>query len=247
VSLGSGVAGPTVILSPDGKRIVFVSEGPERTRRLYTRLLDQPKAIELAKTEGAYEPFFSPDAQWVGFYAPGKLKKTRIDGGEPVSLCDAPDGRGASWGEDGNIIANLQPNSVLWQVPSGGGNATPVSELGLGEGSHRWPQVLPGGHAVLFNVSNTVSSNFDESAIAVLSLKDHRKKMVLERAGYFPRYLSSGHLVYVSKGMLFAAPSPPGALCTPPFPAPPKLPTCKRVSWAIVMDLATRERSRHSS
>jgi serine/threonine-protein kinase len=206
VSLGSGVAGPTVILSPDGKRIVFVSEGPDRTRRLYTRLLDQPKAIELAKTEGAYEPFFSPDAQWVGFYAQGKLKKTRIDGGEPVSLCDAPDGRGASWGEDGNIIANLQPQSVLWQVPSGGGNASPVSELGVGEVTHRWPQVLPGGHAVLFSVNNTVSSNFDESAIAVLSLKDHRKTMVLEHAGYFPRYLSSGHLVYVSKGMLFAAP-----------------------------------------
>jgi serine/threonine-protein kinase len=205
-SLGLGVAGPTVILSPDGKRMVFVSESPGITRRLYTRLLDQPNAIELAKTEGAYEPFFSPDGQWVGFYAQGKLKKTRIDGGAPVSLCDAPEGRGASWGEDANIIANLQPNSVLWQVPSGGGNATPVSELGLGEGSHRWPQVLPGAHAVLFSVSNGVSSNFDESAIAVLSLKDHRKKMVLEHAGYFPRYLSSGHLVYVSKGMLFAVP-----------------------------------------
>jgi serine/threonine-protein kinase len=205
VSLSSGAPGPAVVLSPDGKRIAFVSEGADGTRRLYTRLLAQPKAIELAKTEGAYEPFFSPDGQWVGFYAQGKLKKTRMDGGEPVSLCDAPEGRGASWGEDGNIIANLQPQSVLWQVPSGGGNPTPISELGVGEGTHRWPQVLPGGNAVLFSLNNTVSTNFDESSIAVLSLKDHRKKIVLDHAGYFPRYLSSGHLVYVSKGTLYAA------------------------------------------
>jgi serine/threonine-protein kinase len=159
----------------------------------------------IGEDRGCVRTFFSPDGQWVGFYALGKLKKTRIDGGEPVSLCDAPDGRGASWGEDGNIVANLQPQSVLSLVPSGGGIATPISELGVGEGTHRWPQVLPGGNAVLFSVNNTVSTNFEESAIAALSLKDHRKKMVLEHVGYCPRYLSSGRLVYVSKGTLFAA------------------------------------------
>src|SRR5437867_5802860 len=114
VSLGSTM-GPTVILSPDGARLVFVSQGADGARRLFTRRLDQPKAVRLSGTEGAYAPFFSPDAQWVGFFAVGKLKKTRIDGGEPVSLCDAPAGRGASWGEDNYIIAALDTEAGLSQ------------------------------------------------------------------------------------------------------------------------------------
>jgi len=95
VTLGSAT-GPAVILSPDGTRLVFSSQGTDSTRRFFTRLLDQPKAVPLSGTEGAYAPFFSPDGQWVGFFAAGKLKKTRIDGGDPISLCDAPSGRGAS-------------------------------------------------------------------------------------------------------------------------------------------------------
>jgi serine/threonine-protein kinase len=116
VMLGSGI-GPSVILSPDGTRLVFVSQGKDETRRLFTRRLDQPKAVQLPGTEGAYAPFFSPEGQWVGFFGQGKLKKTRIDGGEPVSLCDAPSGRGASWREDGSIIAALESQSGLSQVP----------------------------------------------------------------------------------------------------------------------------------
>jgi serine/threonine-protein kinase len=204
VSLGSST-GPSVILSPDGTRLVFVSQGPDRVPHLFTRPLDQPKATPLAKTEGAYAPFFSPDGQWVGFFAQGKLKKTRIDGGEPISLCDAPAGRGAGWGEDGTIIAALDSLTVLSKVPSAGGKAVSVTNFSLGETTHRWPQVLPGGKAVLFTAS-IATGNFDEAGIAVVSLTDHRRKTVLEHAGMYPRYLPSGHLVYLTKGRLFAIP-----------------------------------------
>src|SRR6202011_5595350 len=97
VSLGSQ-AGADAILSPDGARLVYVSQN-----RLFTRRLDQPKAIELAGTEGAAAPFFSPDGQWVAFFAPGKLKKISVAGGAAVVLCDASNAFGGSWGEDGNI------------------------------------------------------------------------------------------------------------------------------------------------
>jgi serine/threonine-protein kinase len=204
VSLGSS-AGPAVVLSPDGTRLVFVSQGRDETHRLFTRRLDQPKATQVPNTEGASEPFFSPDGQWVGFFAQGKLKKTRIDGGQPVSLCDAPNGRGASWGEDGNIIAALDPQAGLSLVPSGGGSSVTITELAAGEDSHRWPQVLPGGKFVLFTVS-TVSINFDEAGIAIWSLQDHYRKTLFEHAGAYPRYLAGGHLVYVTKGTLFAVP-----------------------------------------
>ena len=102
-----------MILSPDGTRLVFVSQSLDSVPRLFTRRLDQPTRPRWRKTEGAYAPFFSPDGQWVGFFAQGKLKKTRIDGGEPVSLWNAPAGRGASWGEDGNIVAALDTRSGL--------------------------------------------------------------------------------------------------------------------------------------
>jgi serine/threonine-protein kinase len=209
VSLGS-TTGPAVILSPDGTRLVFVSQGADGTRRLFTRRLDQPKATRLSGTEGAYAPFFSPDGQWVGFFAQGRLKKTRIDGGEPISLCDAPQGRGASWGEDGNIIAALDTLVGLSQVPSEGGKPVSVTNLSLGQVTHRWPQVLPGGKAALFNASRTPGNN--DSGIAVVSLKDRRTKNLIEHAGMFPRYLPNGHLVYVTKGMLVAVPFDPQRL-----------------------------------
>jgi serine/threonine-protein kinase len=206
VSLGS--LGPAVALSPDGTRMVFVSEGSDGVRRLFTRRLDQAKATLLAKTEGAFEPFLSPDGESVGFFAQGKLKTTRIEGGEPVSLWDAPAGRGASWAEDGNIVAALDTQNGLSLVPVDGGHPVPLTNLAQDESTHRWPQVLPGGKAVLFNAS-VAPANYDGSDIAVVSLKDHRRKTVIEHAGMYPRYLSSGHLVYVTKGALYAVPFNP--------------------------------------
>jgi len=105
VSLGS-TSGVAAILSPDGTRLVYVSKG-----RLFTRKLDQPKATELAGTDGATAPFFSPDSQWVAFFAGGKLKKLPIDGGPASYLGDASAGYGGSWSEDGSILFR-QPRSA---------------------------------------------------------------------------------------------------------------------------------------
>jgi eukaryotic-like serine/threonine-protein kinase len=73
------------------------------------------------------------------------------------------------------------------------------------ENTHRWPHVLPRGAGVLFNAS-IAYGNYDEASIAVASLKDHQTKTLLAHAGMSPRYLPSGHLVYVTKGGLFAVP-----------------------------------------
>ena len=83
VSLGS-LAGADEIISPDGTRMVYVSQG-----RLFTRRLDQPNATELAGTQGAYAPFFSPDGQWVAFFTAGKLQKISVEGGSAITLCNA--------------------------------------------------------------------------------------------------------------------------------------------------------------
>jgi Tol biopolymer transport system component len=212
VSLGSP-RGTDAILSPDGTRIVYVSQN-----RLFTRRLDQPNATELAGTQGAFAPFFSPDGQWVAFFAGGKLQKISMEGGSAITLCDAAIGFGGSWGEDGNIIAALNALSGLSRIPSAGGPPTPVTDLQNREQYHVWPQILPGGKAVLFTAGTSIGSS-DAANIEVMSLADHRRK-TLVRGGTFGRYLPSGYLVYVNRGTLFAVPFDADRLEVHGTPAP---------------------------
>jgi Tol biopolymer transport system component len=217
VSLGSP-RGADTILSSDGSRLVYVSQ-----RRLFTRRLDQPNATELAGTQGAYAPFFSSDGQWVAFFSPGKLQKISVEGGSAITLCEAGTSEGGSWGEDGNIIAALSNNGgVLSRVPAAGGAPTPLTQLAQGEATQRWPQILPGGKAVLFTSSTTLTA-YDGANIEVLSLADHQRK-TLQRGGTFGRYLpasnGTGHLVYINKGTLFAVPFDPEKLEVRGTPSP---------------------------
>jgi WD40 repeat protein len=126
-----------------------------------------------------------------------------VEGGSAITLCDATAPSG-SWGEDGNIIAALSLTNGLSRIPSTGGPPTPVTDLRSGEQTHRWPQILPGGKAVLFTAGAS-TAGFDTANIEVMSLADHHTK-TLVRGGTFGRYLPSGHLVYVNRGTLFAAP-----------------------------------------
>ena len=218
VSLGSA-AGADTIISPDGSRLVYVSHA-----KLFTRKMDQPKAVELAGTEGASSPFFSPDGQWVAFVADGKLKKISVEGGASIALYDNVAGRfrGGTWGEDGNIIASMSNRGGLSRMPSAGGPLTAVTELAAEEASHRWPQILPGGKALLFTAGDA-TGRYDGGNIEVVSLVDRRRK-TLQRGGTFGRYLPGsngmGHLVYVNKGTLFAVPFDPDKLEVRGTPSP---------------------------
>ena len=202
--LSSSERGAGAILSPDGTRLVYISQS-----RLFTRPLDQAKATEMAGTQGALAPFFSPDGQWVAFFASAKLKKVSIQGGPAIDLCDAPLPNGGSWGEDGNIIASIEI-SGLSRIPSGGGTAKQVTELAPGETIHRWPQILPGGRAVLFSAYRSMTG-LDGANIEVMSWGDRRRKTIL-RGGTWGRYLPTGHLVYINKGVLFAVAFDPDRL-----------------------------------
>jgi serine/threonine-protein kinase len=198
-----GYSGTHVVLSPDGTRIVYVSQG----RRLFTRRLDQAAATPLTGAEGAYAPFFSPDGQWVAFFSQGKLKKISVEGGAAVPVCDAISGRGGSWADDGTIVAALTSLGPLSRIPESGGRPMPVTELRPGELAHRWPQVLPGSTAVLFTAMGVEghSFSFDTASIEIVSLSDHKRKTV-HAGGTFGRVLPSGHLLYVNRGTLFAVP-----------------------------------------
>jgi len=90
--------GPAAILSPDGRLLAFVaSQGAEGRRLLHFRRLEQLDAAPLAGTESALDPFFSPDGEWIAFFADGKLKKVSVSGGAAITLCDAANDRGGTW------------------------------------------------------------------------------------------------------------------------------------------------------
>ena len=192
----------TVAISPDGTRIAFPIRGAGGNQ-LATRLLSQATPTPLPGTENAADPFFSPDGQWIGFSADNKLKKISVLGGAAVVLCDAPSMRGGSWGEDGNIIAPLNTLAGLSRVSAAGGTPEPVTKLAAGEQTHRWPQLLPGGQAVLFTASAS-ASQYGAASIESVFLKTGEVK-TLVRGGSFGRYLN-GQLVYLQQGVLFGVP-----------------------------------------
>jgi len=199
-------SGAQLALSPDGTQIVVAERDASGNHRLAMRSLDQSEFRPVHGTESARAPFFSPDGQWLAFFADGKLKKIAVQGGAPVTLCDAPSPiRGASWGDDGGIIAGFnQGSSGLVRIPSGGGTPVEVTRLAgeKAETAHAWPQILPGGRAILFT---TYGTGYEDAEIAVVSLKTGERKS-LQRGGFCGRYLPSGHLVYLQKNTLWAAP-----------------------------------------
>jgi serine/threonine-protein kinase len=194
-------------LSPDGATLAFVATNTSGTRQLYLRRLDELRASPLPGTDGASGPFFAPDGLWVAFFAGGKLKRVSVKGGAAVTVCDAEAGsHGGTWAKDGTIV--FQPTggrSLGWQrVSSTGGTPEPIATPEPGEVIQRFPQVLPGGQALLYTSHNS-RSGFDNANLVVKPLPKGTRKVV-QRGAFSGRYLESGHLVFIREGTLFAAP-----------------------------------------
>ena len=108
-------------------------------------MADEKDSAGKEGTEGAAFPFWSPDSQFIAFFADDKLKRVAIAGGPPSMLADAPAGRGGSWSRANVIVFDRSAGSGLFRVPSAGGAPTAVTTLADGEDAHRWPHFLPDG------------------------------------------------------------------------------------------------------
>ncbi len=197
-----------IAISPDGTKIVFSAIG-ESGFQLFLKKMHSLELEPLAGTAGGDSPFFSPDGKWLGFVSGGKLRKVSVEGGSPIILADTGFG-GAAWNTDGTIIYTPSYTSGLWRVPDSGGTpeklTTPDSDKGvLG---HWWPQLLPGGQAVVFT---RYSSPIKSARVAILDLRTGQMSDLIEGA-VFGRYVPTGHLVYVRANTLMAVPIDPGSL-----------------------------------
>jgi Tol biopolymer transport system component/predicted Ser/Thr protein kinase len=201
--------GSSVVLSPDGRHLVTVV-GDGSATELWLRPLDQLDGTRLvsgAGTETPYQPFFSPQGDWVGYVTPQTLKKVPLTGGAPITLASVQRSRGASWGPDDTIVIATTAASGLSLVPAAGGEPRPLTTLDeeRGEVTHRWPQWLPGGRAVLFTVGVQDVGKFDDATLEVVEVATGERKVV-HRGGTYGRYVPSGHIVYIEGETLFALP-----------------------------------------
>jgi Tol biopolymer transport system component/predicted Ser/Thr protein kinase len=204
--LGTGVSlftenGPAVALSHDGTRVAFSSRSEDGNMRLFWRRLDQVTATVLPGTESAFAPFFSPNGEQLGFFAEGSLKKVELPTGNVTVLANAINPAGGAWGEDGVIIFHRGPSLDLWTVPANGGDMKQVAREGNATGSRFWPQLLPGGKALLVTRVSGLD-NMEQESVEALSLADGHSRKLVDGA-HFGRYLSSGHLAYLRRGTLF--------------------------------------------
>jgi hypothetical protein len=174
VDLGGDIAAGTnnVLISRDGMRIVFLARGPaseDSRQTIATRRLDATGATSLPGTEGARLLFFSPDSQWVGFFADRKLKKVSLSRRNPETLCDAPTPSGASWSDDRYIVAAVDWNRGLVRLPDSGGAPQPLTEIKAGE-VHTLPHVLPGAGAVIFTVGTSRFGSWSDASVEAVTV-----------------------------------------------------------------------------
>jgi Tol biopolymer transport system component len=192
---------PAIALSPDGTRLVYVATQGGGIQQLYLRPMDSPDAKPIPGTEGGATPFFSPDSQWVGFFADGKLKKVSAGGGAAVTLADARGNfRSGSWGTDDTIVFWFAGGSSIFRVSAGGGTLQPLITPKPGEAGVLSPEILPGAKAVLFMAGATL----EDSKVAIRSQQTGERRDLTR--GTRPGYALSGHLIYAQGGTLMAVP-----------------------------------------
>ena len=188
-------------ISPDGQRLALVVTSEGRTQ-LYVRPLAAPDPQPLAGTEGAANPFWSPDSRSLGFFADGKLKRIEVSGGSPQTICDAPNFNVGTWGRNGTIVFVAGPDGSLNRVTAKGG-AEPAllvkPDPAREEMGYAWPYFLPDGHHFLY-----LSYRRDQRKEVLIGALDSPDVKHLMQAESRAVYAPPGYLLYVRDGTLLA-------------------------------------------
>ena len=186
-----------MVFLPDGRSLIFSSENEEQGQ-LYLRRLDERDASPIAGTGGAIGPFLSPDGDWVGFWADGKLRKVPIEGGVARELCDLPyPPLGVSWGRDATIVFGQRAGPIL-RISAGGGLPEPVTTL-QDEFNHLLPSFLPDGKNIFFTSrSNQLGhiNSWEGTNLMLQSLENGERKLLMEDAAD-GRFAPTGHVAFV--------------------------------------------------
>jgi len=186
-------------LSPDGRTLMMVAYSAEANEYVVWKYeVGSRRASSLDGTRGASYPFWSPDGQFIGFFADGKLKKVELSGGQPQVLCDAPNGRGGTWNRDGVILFTPEGLGVgVFRVSSSGGSPVEVTrpDKSRFEQSHRWPVFLPDGKHFLYLGAN-FAGQLENNAIFLGSLDSQERRLLVSTSAN-AAYAEPGYLLYL--------------------------------------------------
>ena len=222
--------GRSIALSPDGTQVAYVGQNLDlppggRRNQLFVRSLQDLAIRSLPGTEGATQPFFSPDGQWLGFFGltsgtDRTLKKVSLAGGNPVTLLDKVEGGQwgfGAWTDDDTIIFG-EGGTGLQRIAADGGSLRNLTMVAAeaDERFHRYPSLVPGTGAVLFTVG---FSQLRDSRIDAVMLDSGERRIVVENAS-MPHYLGSGHLVFKRDEVILVAPFDPNTLTLAGLPVP---------------------------
>jgi len=204
-------------LSPDGRKLTFIVASETGTQ-LWLRDMDSLVARPLPGSSDANDPFWSPDSRFIGFFSQGKLKKVEVAGGPAQTICDAPQGRGGTWNQNGVIVFTPAGTEPLYRVAAAGGKPARVTELdpSHNERSHRFPWFLPDGRHFVYLARTRAS---EENAIYVGDLESKERKQIVA-VDSSAIYVPQGFLLFVRERTLFAQPFDTGRIRTTgdPFP-----------------------------
>lgn len=199
--------GGHMALSPDGTMLALVAADSAGNTSMWVRPLSSLLARQLSETDGAQFPFWSPDNKFIGFFAGGKLKKVSALGGPTVVICDAPNGRGGTWNQDGIIVfAPTFDFTGLQKVSAAGGAPAPATRLDTtrNESNHRWPHFLPDGKHFIYTTQGGARTSEYTGSIFVSSLDGSIDKLLIKVSSNMA--YSDGYLLYVRQKSVLAHP-----------------------------------------
>ncbi len=201
-------------ISPDGQQVAFVTTGAAGVTSLWVRPLAAVESRQLAGTEGASFPFWSPDSRFLGFFAGSKLRKIDVAGGPAQTLADtSPLPRGGAWAPDGTIIFSPGFTSPLMRVSASGGQVSEVTKLDteLGQTSHRWPSMMPDGrHFIYFGLGGQA----EKQGLYVSSIDSPDSKFIIATSvtGAYTEAGGKGYLLFIRESILMAQPFDPAKM-----------------------------------
>jgi len=208
--LVSGASMPFA-LSADGRRVAYVAAAAGVPSQIFVRELDRFDAVPVEGTKGATTPFFSPDGQWIGFYAGDALQRVTLSGGAPLTVANAPPVASATWAADDTILfATTVPGDGLWRVPASGGTPEQLTtpDPSKGELRHAHPRLLPGGTAALFTA---LTGDGAYAGVVTLANRSSRLLPQTRVTGGGAQFVAPDRLVYANAGGLVTAGFEPGA------------------------------------
>ena len=188
-----GVERRSIAISPDGTAIAYVID-KAGVSKLAFRRLDSYEVAEIEGTSGAFNPFFSPDGQWVGFFTASQLKKVSVNGGAPITLADTTNTGGATWNANNQILVSEREGYLFSMVDSEAGTKTEIYR----GAAHHSPFFLPDGKRALITL---------QPGPGIGLLDTETKEIVtLLNFGYGATYSPSGHILYRDDAGISAIP-----------------------------------------